>query len=132
LRYRLLYGDTYYARSACFVLKWAIHLIVSNAGKLRQFSAKSTNVVAPPPNGWQKHIKIIEELGLRNCRVEKYNEALPTSICVHTVTRPLNLLKTLVFKTHFQICMYTYCNKLEHDFSNAITTRNIDCSHNAA
>jgi hypothetical protein len=99
LRYRFLHGDIF-CKERMFRFKISETPECDRCGEIEtikhQFYECHTAL-----DGWHIYNKIIEEIGLYDCKVESYNDVLLPSTYGNEVSETL---KTLVLKMHFQIC----------------------------
>jgi hypothetical protein len=98
LRYRLLHGDIF-CKERMFCFKISDTPACERCGEVETIRHQFYECHSAF-RGWRIYNKIMEELGLTDCKVVKYTDALLPSVYGNEVSESL---KTLILKMHFQI-----------------------------
>jgi hypothetical protein len=106
MRYRLLHGDIF-CRERMSRFGMSDSPACERCGEIETVRHQFYECCSAL-NGWQIYNKIMEEIGLSDCKVESYMDALLPNTYGNEASESL---KTLVLKMHFQICRPTVINK---------------------
>jgi hypothetical protein len=106
LRHRLLHGDIF-CKERMFRFKMSESPACERCGETETIKHQFYECQSAL-GSWQTYNRIMEELGLSDCKVESYNDALLPNIYGNEVSESL---KTLVLKMHLQICRPNVVNR---------------------
>jgi hypothetical protein len=132
LRYRLLHGDIF-CKERMFRFKMNESPACERCGEIETIKHQFYECHSAL-GSWQTYNKIMEELGLNDCKVESYDDVLLPNVYGNEVSESL---KTLVLKMHFQICRPDTINrnmilgalKKQAGFERSLLLKNATCRY---
>jgi hypothetical protein len=106
MRYRLLHGDIF-CKERMYRFKMCESPVCERCGEIETIKHQFYDCKSAL-GGWKIYNKIMNDLGLSDCKVYSYSDVLLPSLYGNEVSESL---KTLILKMHLQICRPVMINK---------------------